>query len=244
MTDSAADKIFERAPEHRPVDSDDTQLMRFSLQLAIDLKPDLTDLKIVILRNCTNAEFITSDNPAVLTNRFHFQKLKRPQFGFRNSGAILSMPLSPKLSMFLYDTGVYTVPNATGTPYVEINHINDVTAINELQFLSAGKNVYFSRWQDASHIGAQMESLSDKRANARHKTQVFVRDVTVTNPEIYRRPALGEEQTASQSLIATGYEYPEPNTWPSKVKYRSKPKVFYNGTGVGHVRKDEWLRSR
>jgi hypothetical protein len=39
--------------------------------------------------------------------------------------------MSPQLCVIWYDRGVYTVPNASGTPFVEITKVADAAAINE-----------------------------------------------------------------------------------------------------------------
>jgi hypothetical protein len=109
------DIAFARAPDQRPRDDrTDQQWMQESTSHAGKFLNYVKDLKIVIFRNQTSADFFTCDNPAILTNRFHFQKLRLTSFGLSNSGTILSMPISPRLSAFCYDTGVYSVPNASG----------------------------------------------------------------------------------------------------------------------------------
>jgi hypothetical protein len=50
--------------------------------------------------------------------------------------------------------------------------------------------------------------------------------------------------TAKETIVTMAFEYPEPGSWPSPLKFRDKPKRFYNGTGVGYVRKEEWLTPR
>jgi hypothetical protein len=53
-----------------------------------------------------------------------------------------------------------------------------------------------------------------------------------------------QAKQAGHSMILLSSEYAEPTRWFSKIKYRSSPKTFYNGSAAGHVRKDEWLTSR
>lgn len=242
MVTSMSNKIFERAPELKPTDSrSDTEMMHMSLRLAMSLLPYAKDLKLVIFRNKTVVDFVTCDNPAVLTNRFHLQKLKDRRFGYASSGAMISMPLSPTLSALWYDTAVYTVPNASGSSFVDVDKAEDAVAVNELQYLNASKNVYFSRWADASRIGNEIVALSERRAGARPTTQMLVRDERIQDREVYRRGTPEEEKTARETIAMTGFDHPEPSRWLSKVKYRGKPTTFYNGTAVGLVRKPEWL---
>jgi hypothetical protein len=62
--------------------------------------------------------------------------------------------------------------------------------------------------------------------------------------EKYREGTLAEAKRAGNSLVQMSFRYPQPKRWFRAVKFRSKPKTFYNGTGVGHVRKEEWLSRR
>jgi len=239
---SMDDAVFRQRPEQRPADTQtDADLMRLSLRMGIQMVKYVKDLKLVIFRNGTNVDFITCDNPAVLTNRFHFERLKRNQFGVSNSGMILAMPLTPRLAALCYDSGVYSIPNASGTPFVDIKREGDVDAINQLQHLAASKNIYFSRWEDRNCIAAEAAKVSLQRAGAVPKTRIFVRDHTSPHDESYRSGTPGEELAARESIVATGQQYPEPSAWPSQLKFRDKPKTFSNGTAAGYVRQAEWL---
>ena len=62
--------------------------------------------------------------------------------------------------------------------------------------------------------------------------------------EKYREGTPEEELTAKETIVSVAFEYPVPGSWPTALKFRDKPKTFYNGTGIGHVRKEEWLTPR
>jgi Protein of unknown function (DUF4238) len=255
FTKSMADTVYARAPDQKPIDtSTDRQLMYLSMRMAARAVDYIRDLKLVIFRNKTAIDFVTCDNPATMTNRFHFQKLKSNKFGLSNSGAMFSMPLSPRLSAMCYDTGTYSVPNASGTQFVDLTKDADATGLNQLQYLSASKNIYFRNWSDAERIKSELESFADKRAQAAPTTRIYVRDDFATSVvgrlrdpktgkmEKYRQGTPEEEQTARETIAATSFEFAEPFIWPSKLKFRDKPKCYHNGTAVGYVRKAEWLR--
>jgi hypothetical protein len=243
-TSSMADAVFARAPEQRPVETQsDIQLMHFSLSMALAQLKYAVDLKMVVLRNSSPIDFITCDHPSALTNRFHLQKLHQNSFGISNSGAILLMPLTPRLSMMCYDKGVYTVPNASGTSFVELKRQDDVRAVNLIQYLSADRNIYFKNWDDVTLIALEMVQVSEKRTAAVAVSKVFVRDDD-DGVETYRRGTVDEELTAKESLVMTSFRQPDPGSWPSVVKFREKPKTFNNGSAVGHVRKPEWLSGK
>jgi Protein of unknown function (DUF4238) len=254
FTKSMVETAFARAPDQAPKQVlTDAQMMHLSMLSAAQYTEYVKDLKLVIFRNRTSVDFVTSDNPAVLTNRFHFQKLKSRNFGLSNSGAIMLMPLSPRLSAICYDTGVYSIANGSGTQFVDLTQKNDIHAVNQLEYIAAAKNIYFRCWDDAERIKSEIAALSDARAEAVPRSTLYVRDDSQSGTflgmrnsetgtiEKYRKGTLDEETTAKETIVATSFQYPEPPTWPSKIRFREKPKLFYNGSAVGHVRKAEWL---
>ena len=114
--------------------------------------------------------------------------------------------------------------------------------INQIQYLSADKNIYFRSWNDADRIGSEVSALAEKRAQVGAVSQMLVRDYNHHgHGEVYRRGSAHEEANAIETIVTTSFRQPEPTTWPSVLKFRSKPKTFCNGSAVGHVRKAEWL---
>ena len=75
----------------------DAEMVFLSLKMGLENQKYVSDLKLVVLRNKTNIDFVISDNPLVFTNRFHFQRLNTSNFGLASSGTILAMPLGPQL---------------------------------------------------------------------------------------------------------------------------------------------------
>jgi hypothetical protein len=242
LTNSMADKIFARAPEHRPHEQSDAEIMLQSLAIAMHFMRYTGDLKLGILANQTKIDLVICDHPAVLTNRFHFQRLQKDTFGISNSGAIILMPISPRLSLILYDQQVYTLPNATGQSFVDLTRDDDVDALNQIQYLSAANNIYFQDWNDAERITSEVAALAKIRTAAVPVSKMLVRDYNDHGPgEAYRTGSAEEEATARETIVMTSFRQPEPPSWLSLLKFRSKLKTFSNGSAVGHVRKAEWL---
>jgi hypothetical protein len=141
-----------------------------------------------------------------------------------------------------YDQNVYTVPNATGRRFVDLTRLDDIHALNQIQYLNGAKNVYFRSWNDAERIGSEIDALAEIRAEGGAISQVFVRDHNRDCPvEVYRSGSADEEASTVETMVMTSFRQPEPQSWPSVLKFRSKPKTFSNGSAVGHVRKAEWL---
>jgi hypothetical protein len=238
-----ADVVFRNHPEQRPPDPrTDEDLMKESMMLGIEFHDYVKDLKVTIFRNSTKIDYVICDHPAVITNRLHLQRLNENKFGISNSGLILIMPFTPRLCAVCYDGGVYTVPNASGTPFVVLSKDNDVRSINEFQYLNAGKNVYFPRWEDREDVAKEAGKVSEERSKATPNATVFVTDPT--SPGSFRRGTPEEEAASRHEIVATSFLHPKPSSWPSQIRFKDKPTMYTNGSLKGYVRKPEWLRSR
>ena len=100
------------------------------------------DLDICVVRNISGVPFITSDDPAVLTNRWHFHRqwhLTR-SFGLGSTGMIGLRPLSEDLLCVLYDPELYELASVNG--FLETASSDDVAMLNEHQILNYHANLY------------------------------------------------------------------------------------------------------
>jgi Protein of unknown function (DUF4238) len=121
----------------------------------------IDDLKFCILDNDSEIDFVTSDDPAVLTNRFLKQRHGLANFGLASSGVMFILPLSPRLLFLMYDGNVYTIPSkANGR--LKLKRAASVRALNELQFIKAGENIYFSDWRSRGRRSQPCEGLSPR----------------------------------------------------------------------------------
>src|SRR5207253_2028261 len=128
---------------------------------------------------------VTSDDPAVFTNKYAIQRLKDNSLGVMSSGLILTMPLTPRLAIMCYDGQVYTIPSLVNGRLV-LKKPADVEALNELQFLKAATSIYFRPWADAESVRDKFESVRERRIEewAVVKHHAFVR--IEGDREIYR----------------------------------------------------------
>ena len=98
------EQIFgQEGPEH----PSQNYYMVQSLKVCFDTKACVEDLKVCVVENRTGVEFVICDDPAIYTNRYAAEKVKREMFGVISSGLILGMPISPKLAILCYDGLVY-----------------------------------------------------------------------------------------------------------------------------------------
>ena len=87
MWQGTYDVINTEYPDSLPeMDLSTHNMMLLTLLMSIESKKYLTDLKICLVRNKTQAHFITSDDPVVFTNMFHAKKTGNRQVRVRFNG--------------------------------------------------------------------------------------------------------------------------------------------------------------
>jgi hypothetical protein len=224
-------------PEKDPVPTD-KQLLMTSMRIGIKSRDLLRDLEVRFVENCTSRNFIIADDPAVMLNRFAFEKLGGSGFGSASSGLIFVMPLSPRFSVICYDGLVYSLDVTNGR--VILKSQDEVDAYNDIQCIAADKNIYFQLWEEREYVRQRFSAMKYKR-HPLSTVRTFVPDGETEDAEHYRPGTVEEGRAAMRSLVAVQFNYPEPDRWIPGLRYRQKPTTFSNGTGVGFVRKREWL---
>ena len=148
------------------------------------------------------------------------------------------MPMSPRLSVICYDALVYSLDVTNGRTVLKSEAAVD--AYNDIQFIAAEENIYFQQWEDGEYVRQRFAAVKHKRRPA-STVRTFVPDGETEDAEHYRPGTVDEARAAKRSLEAIQLNYPEPDRWIPGLRYRAKPTTFFNGTGVGYVRKREWL---
>jgi hypothetical protein len=102
----------------------------------------LLDLECKLLVAGAGLEFVTSDHPAVLYNQlFEFWE-DSSHTGLASVGLQIFFPLSPKLTLVMFDSKVYHY-GSRDERVIHVKSKHDVRALNALQVVSASTNVYF-----------------------------------------------------------------------------------------------------
>jgi hypothetical protein len=140
---------------------------------AIQVFPQVLDLKCHLFVNETNEEFITSDNPVIIHNQFAETVSDIGVDGWDCRGIQAIVPLSPWALLFIYDADVYDVVNAP-KGHTNISK-SDVICLNRFQTLNATNNVYFKSPHMAQIVITRTSQLVELRKLPRIR---FVR----TNP--------------------------------------------------------------
>ncbi len=182
----------------------------------------LDDMKVCLVKNRTDTPFFTSDDPAVLTNRWYLERPghNRRSFGLGSAGDILLLPLSPRVLFLGYDGDVYSVPKERG--WTEVRRDEDIEAFNEHQFLNCRANVFV---QSSAHARLVYESLlraAPRRPETRHRINYAVLDGKGDGYSRYRVVNPAEAGEHREAMIHCQVIHPKPASWPRLIAWRAK----------------------
>lgn len=196
------------------------------------------DLQVTVVRNRTETPFITSDDPAVLTNRWHVQNPRGRGFAFgvRSAGAIMLLPLSPDVLALLHDPEVYIVPHQEGT--IQVERDGDVRALNDHQILNCAANLYFGDWNERDRVAGAARATAPLRPVSRHRTTYAVRGQEGAGHVRYDARPLADiaPQAGGEVLVHTEALRAVPPRWPGFIQYRRDGRMYSNGSRTGFVR--------
>lgn len=249
-TEQASQRSVEMAHATEAVAGVENSGFRFQIKEAVQMAMRIfaesmdivDDLKVCLVRNRTSVPFVTCDDPAVLSNRWHQQRQRSSglSFGLHSAGALFFLPLSPELLCLGYDGDVYSVPHNEG--WVEARRESDVQAFNEHQFLNCRANIFV---RDASHseaVHSQFVRSETRRPPSRYRIHYAVLDRKEGEYSRYRVVDPKEAQEHEEAIIHSQVIHPVPSSWPRLLTWRPGGFVFTNGTGLGYVRRAGTMR--
>lgn len=213
------------------------EAVQAAMRIFADSMHIVDDLKVCLVRNRTKIPFFTSDDPAILANRWHQQteRTRDLSFGLHSAGAIFLLPLSPKVLCIGYDGDVYSIPHSRG--WVETRLDADIHSLNEHQFLNCRANIFVREESHSVVVHDQFERSESKRPSSRYLINYAVLDHTAGEYSRYLVVDPKETREHERAIIHTQVIHPRPSGWPRLIAWRPSGFVFTNGTGVGYVRR-------
>lgn len=198
----------------------------------------VADLKVCLIRNRTNVPFLTSDDPAVITNRWHFQDVRAKGIspGLSSAGALLILPLSPEILFVAYDGDVYSFLHKNG--WVNLDKKEDLFAFNQHQYLNCRANIYFHFQGGEEIVQEEFNFVCGRRPDVRHRINYAVLDKDLGYEKTFRVVDRIEARKHQHSLMHVETIFPKPQSWPSLISWRASGAVYTNGMAVGFVRRE------
>lgn len=213
------------------------EAVELSMRAFADTMNVVDDLKVCLIRNRSTVPFVTSDDPAVMTNRWHFvdQRVVWKTFGLGASGCLLLLPLSPTVLCLVYDGDVYSITHANG--WTETRRAADVIALNQHQFLNCRANIFLGDADNIDGVRSQWFAAVPLRPAARHEIFFAVRDGEEDGYETYKVVSAARAREECRALMHVRPIHARPTAWPQFLQWRSKGRVYTNGSAAGYVRR-------
>lgn len=126
------------------------------------------DLKVKVLINRTDVEFITSDNPVVLYNQMFegSNQALGSNTGLACKGLQIFLPLSPTHLLVMYDGATYKIgERKSDSAY--ITNPNDIRQFNDLQYLNCLENLYSHRNFSDAELAKMEQRNAGRQRNIR-----------------------------------------------------------------------------
>lgn len=196
----------------------------------------VSDLKVRLVRNRTDRDFITSDNPAVMTNRWHLTdpRVKGVAPGLKNAGMIGLLPLSPEALCIIYDGDLHSIPHQAG--WTDVTAVADVEAFNEHQALNCEANLYFRNWDGRDRVAEAAQVTIARRPQARHEIVYLAFDRRDARGKVYVPIDAADAAKHQDVIVHSASVLAVPARWPRQLGWRPGGVVYDSGNGSGFVR--------
>lgn len=196
----------------------------------------IDDLKFCLFKNKSNVPFITSDNPAVITNKWHLGKKATVSrsFGMRSAGMLAILPLTPRLLLLGYDGDVYNIAKNQGI--TEIKNARDAIAFNRHQFLQCDANVYVHDASYGDTLINHFQDIEHARPANRHVIHYAQMDSRIGDHTRYAVTSRDEIDKSIEAILHSQVIHPNPGIWPSQIRIKTNGSVYTNDSGMGYVR--------
>jgi hypothetical protein len=222
-------------PLPRPALANVDAAVRMAVRIFVDMREHVRDLETCLILNEARRQFITSDDPAIHTNRFHFQQLRTNWFGFGSAGAMFFLPLTPKLAFMAFDNNVYVRPTRQGNTIVT-SRDDEVSAINELQLLHARQNLYYGDAATGETLMTEFRRHASRRPEVWHEFTYFEKMGESDKGEEYERVEAMTLEGGRQFISNTRPVHVQPSRWTGLLEKRLRPRFVDTGTGLGYIR--------
>lgn len=243
-TEAASQRLVEMAEEEDGLIAHQSVSFKLSLKEAIanslstclQCLDAIADLNIVLAYNKTTIPFVTSDDPALLVNRWLVRNSAAVGAGCgpTTAGVVCLLPIAPTVCCIFYDAHVYSVPHQNN--WIDLSNAADIDAINDLQYMSAVANIYFSNSNHCNTLVALHQRNARHRPTVRHRIHYSIEVESTRDSRIFKRVDKNAIPPHTQALIHTETLRLEPKKWPTFLRWRRNGYVYTNASGSDPVR--------
>ncbi len=229
-----AGKALHEIDENAAAPIDPAREMQHQIYIAAKSSTILNDLRPLLLFNATDIPFVTSDNPAVVTNRLYTQRYRDETAGLIQSGIAVFLPLTPRLAFLGYDSDVYS--EIEKSIVLRVDNRNDIHRINQLQAQAASNVLYFSNWIDRDYVSKLAREMDSLRRDKWNHIWRGILEREEGEYEVYRREIDCDADSAGDRITSVSPFMAAPKVWPTFLNYKLRSIGYTTGSVVGFVR--------
>ena len=127
-----------------------------ALEMAERLLYSIDDLQVCIINYETKNKLISSDNPIIFYNSFHYRDV-----GLSNAGIIILFPISPNKLIAIFDSKMY--PNLNNRKHINLQNESEVNMLNTFQMIVADEIVYFKDQIQSDRLKNNLEKYKKEK---------------------------------------------------------------------------------
>lgn len=158
--------------------SEPRALLAYQTMQAAIRWPLISDLRMALVVNDTAAEFILSDHPVFQHNWYLRDSTARNATSIAARGAQFFLPITPAVTLCLYDPSVYLYGDATSGKLARATE-DDVQILNSFQAINA-KALLLAR---SPTMASVLSTLGIKHANSRAFTETGTHSPATVRPD-------------------------------------------------------------
>lgn len=129
----------------------------------------LTDLKLILIKNSTKRDFVTSDSMTVKYNQLTLETNANIEYGYSSNGLQMFLPVSSKICLCLYDNTTYTIKGLKNN-ILELKGVDEILKFNKLFLYNSYNYLIFNNNSDKNTI---LKQLSKTKERYNFRTEVF-----------------------------------------------------------------------
>lgn len=216
-----------------------SEAVQVAVKVFADNPNKLSDLSVCLIRNQSRHPFITSDNPAVMTNRWHLGDRRADLIspGLLSAGMVGLLPLTSEILCLLYDGAMHALPHVGG--WAIADREQDIDAFNLHQVLNCNANLYFERGPDGEYVSGLAARFGPQRLPVRYRIHHAILDDEANGVRTYREVSAEEARAHRAAMVHHESLIPTPSQWPTLLHWRAGGYVYDSGTGQGFARRGQ-----
>lgn len=174
------------------------------------------DLDLLLIENYSEIDFVTSDNPVVLYNKFLCNRKFQGNYGLSAVGICIFLPLSPRLCFCLFDPKIYFSTNNKNRCTISQETVHE---LNKLFCRNSYEYIFFSKKHSEEYAEKLdaffVDKLESKTSLVNSNLGQVIHFMSPSILEIYELPFITQRKNSKRISV--------PELGPAPQRYCRNP---------------------